>query len=239
MHRRPLPFWRPAAAVLAAGGLALGGTVYAASYVPSPTATADDAPEMADVAPPVAPEATPPATSEASVDVPPEVMPDSAGPVLEGPAPEPIDPPAIPAVRAPMVVARQLIGEVTAITPDPAAFTVRTPAGEEVTYRVLEVSVFKAGYDRPYNVGLLKIGDGVNVIGGPLGQGPGAGQPKPGQPRLGQPKPAPAGRPDQTDARPVAQQVVVRPAGEPPRGMPGVGGRPGPDEKGASDAPIR
>ena len=147
-------------------------------------------------------------------------------------------------VAAP-AAARRVMGEVTAITADPAAFTVRTQQGDETTYRVLETTVFKAGYDRPYNFGLLKPGDGV-IVAVPMD--------RPAQADAGPPAPAKPGgaaaerarpprRAAEIDALEVPRLVVVRPAGDGPyRGggvaKPGAANpaaKPGVAKKGAND----
>ena len=61
-------------------------------------------------------------------------------------------------------------GVVSQITSDPDTFTLRTAAGAETTYRVLDTTVFMAGHDRPYRFELLKQGDHVMVRGGGAGK---------------------------------------------------------------------
>jgi hypothetical protein len=108
---------------------------------------------------------------------------------------------------------------VTAIEQSPPSFTVRSiQDGSDSTYRVLDTTVFYVPPDRPYNFGLLKVGDQVLVAGGGGRCQPGAAQsamptptPDPacanrrqqlGQPGAGQPAGAPAGQPAPGRARP-------------------------------------
>jgi len=246
MQPRRYSYWRPLVAGIIAGGLGVGGAFYAASgaasgpLVTTAPSAASPASQEDDDAPPMIPRDPAGPVLEAS--------PDSAGPVLEGLAPpvaEPTGPGAKPgAVPKP---ARRVIGEVTTISTEPALFTVRTPQGDEATFRVLDTTVFKAGYDRPYNFGLLKPGDGANVVARMMG---------PGQAAAGRPKPAggpapkrarPANGAAESDPELVAGQVVVRPAGDAAyRGAPKPGAskpgaskpgaaKPGAAKKGASD----
>jgi hypothetical protein len=92
-----------------------------------------------------------------------------------------------------------VIGEVTAVTPQPAGFTVHSQDGEDITAQVLESTVFMAGPDRPYRFDLLKVGDEVRAR---LTR-PGLGL---GVRRAGEVAPQPD--------LPVARVVRVRPAGE-------------------------
>jgi hypothetical protein len=62
---------------------------------------------------------------------------------------------------------RRPSGEVTQVRADPPAFTIRTPNGDEMTFEVLNTTVFAAGRDRPYRFDLLKPGDWVTVRDGP------------------------------------------------------------------------
>ena len=239
MQLRPYPHGHPLVAGILAAGLGVGGAFYAASG----TASGPPVAALTGVAAPSSQEEdTPPVLPRDSAGPVLDASSDSGGPVLEGPAASPVGDVGPVAKRGDAPPAgRRVIGEVAAIAADPAAFTVRTQQGDETTYRVLEATVFKAGYDRPYNFGLLKSGDGVNVLGRMEGAGPaGAGRPRPVIAGGAAPK-----RPRQLDsAEPdtglVATQVVVRPAGEAPyRGVnpadkPGAA-KPGPAKKGASD----
>src|SRR4051794_2049472 len=78
--------------------------------------------------------------------------------IAQYPAPAPK--PAQPNSRRPS-------GEVTQIAANPAAFTIRTPAGALMTFEVLNTTVFMVGHDRPYRFDLLKQGDEVTVRDGP------------------------------------------------------------------------
>lgn len=111
---------------------------------------------------------------------------------------------------------RRPTGEVTQITTDPASFTLRTPDGVETTYRVLDTTVFMAGYDRPYRFDLLKQGDRVVVRGGGAGKAAeGAASTAPAGAGNGKDTQARAAGPNgMVDGEPVARQVMVRPAGE-------------------------
>src|SRR4051812_9161180 len=77
-------------------------------------------------------------------------------------------------------------GQVTQIvTTSPASFTIQTANGAQMTFRVLDSTVFTAGRDRPYHFDLLKQGDTVVVRGGPQ---PGSqAQAAPGQPTQAKP----------------------------------------------------
>ena len=106
---------------------------------------------------------------------------------------------------------RKPTGEVTEITAEPASFTVRVADGTLATYRVLDTTVFMAGRDRPYNFGLLEVGDEVVVRGAgqrqdatatPRKAVPAAGKPTPGRTAAAQ------------GDEPIARQVIVRPAGQ-------------------------
>ena len=110
---------------------------------------------------------------------------------------------------------RRPTGEVTQITPDPAAFTLRTGDGVETTYRVLDTTVFMAGHDRPYRFDLLKQGDHVVVRGGVGKTAEDTQATAPTGAGKGKNKQARAASPDgMVDGEPVARQVMVRPAGE-------------------------
>lgn len=121
-----------------------------------------------------------------------------------------------PAPAAPN--SRRPTGEVTAITTDPAAFTLRAEDGTLTTFRVLDSTVFMAGHDRPYRFELLKQGDQIVVRGGGAGkaeQAASASTPaKPGRGKPAQPIGA-------QDGEPIARQVMVRPAGEKVKGKKG------------------
>jgi hypothetical protein len=84
----------------------------------------------------------------------------------------------------------QTIGEVTAINQRPDRLTIHSiQDGSEVTYRVLDTTVFYAPPDRPYSFSLLNVGDRVQVQGGGRCPEPVAGQggtPPPGLPCGGQ-----------------------------------------------------
>lgn len=116
--------------------------------------------------------------------------------------------------------ARRPTGEVTDVTAEPAAFTLRGPDGTETTYRVLDTTVFMAGHDRPYRFELLKQGDHVVVRAGGAGKADQAAT-GPGPAGSGKGKQKPAAAADVVDGEPVARTVMVRPAGEKPRGKPG------------------
>lgn len=176
----------------------------------------------------------------------------TASPVAAAAAPKPGQAggqtPGQPQGPAPVQANNQrIMGEVVGITPDPATFTILTTAGAQATFRVLDTTVFAAGPDRPYNFGLLKTGDQVNVRGGagagagagggagkvqaepsPVADAPAAkpavkpnaragGKAKPGQGNAGQT--TRAARP--ADGTLVARQVMVRPAGESRKGNQG------------------
>lgn len=127
-------------------------------------------------------------------------------------------PPQPPAVPKPTGVAatnsKRPTGEVVAINPEPASFTMRTPTGTVSSYRVLETTVFMAGRDRPYRFDLVKIGDTVVVRGGGQGKSHAAGGA--GAPNgKGKPKPGRGAAVVVTgDGELIARQVMVRPAGE-------------------------
>ena len=123
-------------------------------------------------------------------------------------------------------VSAQPAGRITALTTDPTGFTFRDASSAEKTVRVTAGTSFQAGRDRPYNFGLLRVGDYVRV------QAPGlrpkaAGQVKP---KDGAKKPGAPGRTQKGAARkdaafaddgtPIARRVMVRPAAEGPFGQP-------------------
>jgi hypothetical protein len=113
---------------------------------------------------------------------------------------------------------RRPTGEVTQVVANPAAFTMRTPAGDLMTFEVLGTTVFMAGHDRPYSFERLKQGDTVIVRDGPdKVQVPNA-TPDPAGGKVKRtanhtsisPRPAPGEL--------IARQVMVRPAGENAKG---------------------
>jgi len=112
---------------------------------------------------------------------------------------------------------RRPSGEVTEVSADPPAFTIRTPDGDEMTFAVLNTTVFAAGRDRPFRFDLLRPGDWVMVRDGPdKVPAPNASPARSGREAKGTtvhtsiaPRP-PAGES-------VARQVLVRPADEPPK----------------------
>lgn len=126
------------------------------------------------------------------------------GPLLQGQQPPASPAPILP--PKPEKVKRAMLSEVTAISSEPASFTVHKDDGSELTYRVLEMTVFMAGKDRPYTFELLKIGDRVRVKGNEQ------------QPAAGQPVRPKAKRAQMVgidgDPVPTARRVIVRPAGE-------------------------
>ncbi|HZO24491.1 MAG TPA: hypothetical protein VFH48_00680 [Chloroflexota bacterium] len=124
-----------------------------------------------------------------------------------------------PAAPAP-TTSRRPTGEVTEITADPAAFTLRAEDGTLTTYRVLDTTVFMAGHDRPYRFELLKQGDQVVVRGGGAGKvDPAAAASASAQAGKGKGKQA---QPTSAqDGELIARQVMVRPAGEKVKGKKG------------------
>ena len=140
-----------------------------------------------------------------------------------------------PATPAP-TTSRRPTGEVTEITADPAAFTLRAEDGTLTTYRVLDTTVFMAGHDRPYRFELLKQGDQVVVRGGGAGKAdPAAAASAPTQVGKGKRKQAqPIGA---EDGELIARQVMVRPAGEKIKGKQGqAASAPADADDGGSDA---
>ena len=124
-----------------------------------------------------------------------------------------------PALPAPAATdkknGRKPMGEVTQITAEPAAFTLRTPAGSELTFSVLDGTVFMAGRDRPYRFDLLKVGDQVVVRGGGQVKAPdGAAATGPAAGGNGKGNQTRAARANAGDGTLIARQVMVRPAGE-------------------------
>ena len=199
--------WRPMASAALAGGLVVAGVYYTVSHVPLGPLT--------ESAPAAAPVAAGPGA----------VVPGHQGLPSAATAPAPASPDLQPGLGGPV------LGSVTAITPTPPSFTILTSTGQEVTYRVLATTVFTAGRDRPYNFGLLKVGDEVRLRGAQ--RQPAAGTPAAG--RTGAQQGIQRQRPgltDQAGSEPVARFVVVRPAGERRPVMPGQAQ---PDGSGASD----
>ena len=136
----------------------------------------------------------------------------------------------------PPTTSRRPTGEVTEITPDPAAFTLRAEDGTLTTYRVLDTTVFMAGHDRPYRFELLKQGDQVVVRGGGAGKvDPAASASAPTQVGKGKGKQAqPIGV---AEVELIARQVMVRPAGEKVKGKKGqAASAPADADDGGSDA---
>ena len=126
-------------------------------------------------------------------------------------------PPAPPASAAPdQKNGRRPMGAVTQVAAEPAGFTLRTPAGAEMTFSVLESTVFMAGRDRLYRFDLLKVGDQVVVRGGGQGKGPdGAASTDPAARGNGKDKQDRVARANiAADGMLIARQVMVRPAGE-------------------------
>src|SRR5438093_9610552 len=193
--------WRPLAVGAVVRGLVVGVAFYAATHL-----------SISPFAPPPAPLAAETGAVAPTAQPAPQARKAPIAPPASTPAPQP--PPAAAAdSNLQPGVGGPVIGQVTAINRSPASFTDLTPGGEQDTYRVLDTTVFSAGRDRPYNFGLLKVGDEVRLRGrlhppAAAGQQPGQAEPaggrKPGQ--------APAG--NEPDAVPVALFVVVRPAGE-------------------------
>lgn len=225
---RRLLSWHPLAAAVLAGGLSAGGTLYAASHAASHAASGPMAAWAPDASAQPAPATAVPAEGTGEPVAPVlDTSADSAGPVLESSAGDPEGSARRAAGGAPRVV----MGQVTQVSQDPPAFTVRAQGGAEVTYRVLEISVFDAGYDRPYNFGLLKVGDGVRVVGGVPAQAPGQAA-KPGAAQSERARPRQV---YEVDGQPVARRVGVRPAGEPQRGPAQKVGRPGAPKPGQKE----
>src|SRR5207249_4310587 len=147
-----------------AGALVAGGASYAATRL-----------SISPFAPPTAPLA---AETGSAASAAPQARKAPVSPPPPTPAPQ--TPPATAAGSSPQPgVGGPVIGQVTAINQSPDSFTVLTPGGGQVTYRVLDTTVFSAGRDRPYNFGLLKVGDEVRLR-GRVGQPAVAGQ-QPGQ----------------------------------------------------------
>jgi hypothetical protein len=119
-----------------------------------------------------------------------------------------------PVPKPAQVTGRRLSGEVTRVSADPAAFTIRTSDGNEMTFEVLNTTVFLAGRDRPYRFDLLKAGDQVTVRDGPdrvpvpnVSPVPSGGNAKATTVHTSIGPRPPAGES-------IARQVMVRPAGE-------------------------
>jgi hypothetical protein len=122
-----------------------------------------------------------------------------------------------PAPKPVQANSRRLSGEVTQVSADPAAFMIRTPDGNEMTFEVLNTTVFVAGRDRPYRFDLLKPGDWVTVRDGPdrvpvpnASPVPSGGKAKGTTVHTSVGPRPPAGES-------IARQVIVRPAGETPK----------------------
>src|SRR5439155_7151934 len=133
-------------------------------------------------------------------------------PAIPPPTPVPAAAAAQPGLGGPVM------GQVTAIGQDPSTFTILTPSGDQLTYRVLDTTVFTAGRDRPYNFGLLKIGDEVRLRGRatpPAAMAQQSGQPAPGR-ELGAGQGAAS---SEAGSQPAALFVIVRPAGEQRAGL--------------------
>jgi hypothetical protein len=126
------------------------------------------------------------------------------GPLLQSQQPPAPAAPILP--PKPENAKRAMLAEVTAISMDPASFIVRKDDGSEVTYHVLEATIFMAGKDRPYNFSLLNVGHRVRVKGNEQ------------QLAAGQPARPNAKRAQMVgidgNAVPTARRVIVRPAGE-------------------------
>ena len=219
MQLRRSSRWRPLAVVGALSVLSVGIALYTTGWFAG-SAAAEESPDSvipgldtsADAAGPVLEGASDPPDSGPE---PAEMAPEPAAPVAK--------PAAKPAAKRELPVG-VVAGQVVATTAEPAAFTVQSQNGGEVTYRVAETTVFRAGYDRPYNFARLKVGDGVTVRGGMPGARSGAGQAAAGQPKPGQAKPGRAQQERQAagdGAQPEARLVTVRPAGEQARRSPG------------------
>ncbi len=214
--------WGPLGIAVAAGGLAVVGAAYFATHY-----------SIAPVAQDTGPTASGPLAALPQLGPGRRAAPDSQ------PAPKPQ---ATAASNAQGIAPGQAgntnpeaglmraAGAVTAISQDPATFTVRTEAGLAQIWHVLDLTVFRAGFDRPYNFGLLRVGDLVNVRGGLPGQRPGlaaatrqgtaggaAGVARGGGSAM-----------DLTqlnDGQPIARMVEVRPADEVGRGARGAAAR--------------
>jgi hypothetical protein len=207
MHLPSSIAWRPMATAALAGGLVVAGVYYTASHA--------SLGPLSESAPAAAPVAAGPGA----------VVPGHQGLPGAAAAPAPAMPGPQPGLGGPV------LGSVTAITPTPPSFTILTSTGQQVTYRVMATTVFTAGRDRPYNFGLLKVGDEVRLRGGQRQLA--AGTPAAGQTGAQQSvQRRRSGLTDQASGEPVARFVVVRPAGERRPVMPG---QVQPDGSGASD----
>jgi hypothetical protein len=126
-----------------------------------------------------------------------EGAPAAAGaPSVVGP-PAAVPPAAAPGTLPGLVRAG---GVVIAKTDAPPTLTVHDENGTDVTFRVLDATIFAAGRDRPYSFGLVAVGDTARVRGGMVGAGRGRG-------------PGRAAAID-TGGLPVARYVMVRPASD-------------------------
>jgi hypothetical protein len=126
-----------------------------------------------------------------------------------------------PAPKPAQANSRRPSGEVTQVNTNPAAFTMRTPTGDLLTFEVLTTTVFMAGHDRPYSFDRLKQGDEVIVRDGPdkvpvpnATPGPAGGKARGTTAHTSlAPRPAPGEL--------IARQVIVRPSGEQAKGKKG------------------
>jgi translation initiation factor IF-2 len=209
--------WRSLALGLVASGVALGGLFYTTAHG-----------LMAPLAQQAAATATPTAAA----------TPTGPGAPAAGPAtgagpgkPKPLRPGVS-------------IGTVTAVAHNPDSFTVHSiQDSSDTTYRVLDQTVFYAPPDRPYNFGLLKVGDEVRVRGGGGRCQPAAGpaatpttapdpaclqrRPQLGQAGAAQPGATPAARPGAWAPAPGAGPGRERRPAGPERGRPAGPRRPG------------
>ncbi|MCC7372171.1 MAG: hypothetical protein IT306_27400 [Chloroflexi bacterium] len=236
MHQLHAHGWRRLAAVGLGGGLLLTGGWYAYAHTAAPDLTRGVLAQEVAVTLTAVPTPEPPTATTQTL---PLTVSPAASPVPGQPARPATRPAATPAANP---NSRRPAGEVTAISQEPASFTIRTAAGETQTYRVLQTTVFAAGRDRPYRFDLLKVGDTVSVATGgqgkkqgpqtaePSGRTPGQGQPASPKPRAGQGQgavanPRAAIRAAQASGETAARTVMVHPAGEPAR--PGGGKKSG------------
>lgn len=198
---RAIP-WGTLAVALVAGSLGAAGGAYVVgdSRAGAPLAEEAGTPVMLERAPRVQPEA-PTATPASPARPRQQLAPAQPAPAQPRQALAPGQAVAKPAPPG------AAFGLVTAIVGDPLSFSFRTEAGEVIRVRVLETTVFAAGVDRPYNFGLLKVGDGVWVRFSATGMMDGAAR----RGRVG-------GRmlAEPAEGESVARQVTVRPAGEGP-----------------------
>src|SRR5947208_2056284 len=145
--------WRPLAIGAGLGALLASSALYVATHLPFSPFGQTTAPAATEAGSVTAAAAQPLAKKGPSA---PLAVPSSAVP----------PPTPAPAAAAPQPgLGGPAIGQVTAIGRDPSTFTILTQSGDQLTYRVLDTTVFAAGRDRPYNFGLLKIGDEVRLRG--------------------------------------------------------------------------